>query len=51
MVRIIAGTLAEVGSLRIMPEDITSIIASKDRSRAGPTAPPGGLYLKEVYFG
>ena len=51
MVRIIAGTLAEVGFLKIMPEDICEIIASKDRSLAGPTAPPGGLYLKEVYFG
>jgi len=51
MVRIIAGTLADVGFSKIMPEEIKKIIASKDRSLAGPTAPPGGLYLKEVYFG
>jgi tRNA pseudouridine38-40 synthase len=50
MVRIIAGTLLDVGFLKIKPEEISEIIASKDRSRAGPTAPPGGLYLKEVYF-
>ena len=50
MVRIIAGTLAEVGSGKIRPEEIADIIAAKDRALAGPTAPPGGLYLKEVYF-
>jgi tRNA pseudouridine38-40 synthase len=50
MVRIIAGTLLEVGFLKIKPDDISEVIASKDRSRAGPTAPPGGLYLKEVHF-
>jgi len=51
MVRIIAGTLTDAGFSRIKPKDISEIIASKDRSKAGPTAPPGGLYLKEVYFG
>jgi tRNA pseudouridine38-40 synthase len=50
MVRIIAGTLADVGFGKITPQEIESIIASKDRARAGATAPPQGLYLKEVFF-
>ena len=50
MVRIIAGTLADVGFGKTVPKDIEKIIISKDRAGAGPTAPPQGLYLKEVYF-
>lgn len=50
MVRIIAGTLAFVGSGKIEPEDMEAIIASKCRERAGVTAPPHGLCLKEVYY-
>ncbi len=50
MVRIIAGTLAEVGYGKIAPDDMVQIIASKERKQAGPTAPPQGLYLKKVYF-
>jgi tRNA pseudouridine38-40 synthase len=50
MARIISGTLAEAGFGRITAKDIKDIIASKDRSRAGYTAPPQGLYLKKVYF-
>ena len=50
MVRIIAGTLAEAGCGKLAPKEIDSIIASKDRSRAGATAPPQGLYLKEVFY-
>jgi len=50
MVRIIAGTLLEAGFLRIAPEEIKAMIIAKDRKMAGPTAPPQGLYLKEVYF-
>ena len=50
MVRIITGTLVEVGDGRKRACDIPSIIGSKDRSRAGFTAPPQGLYLKEIYF-
>ena len=51
MVRIITGTLADVGKKRFKPEDIKDMISSKDRSTAGITAPPQGLYLKEVYYG
>ncbi len=51
MVRIIAGTLLEVGLGKIKPEEITEIIESKDRQRAGKTLPPQGLYLVEVDYG
>jgi pseudouridylate synthase I len=50
MVRIISGTLTKVGFGKMMPKDIEKIIASKDRTLAGQTAPPQGLYLKEVFF-
>lgn len=50
MVRIIAGTLVEVGTGKKLPKDIPEIIGSGDRSRAGKTAPAHGLYLVEVYF-
>jgi len=50
MVRIIAGTLVFVGGGKINPNDMTDIINSKDRERAGITAPPQGLCLKEVYY-
>ncbi len=50
MVRIISGTLAEVGMGRISAEDIRSIIESCDRRRAGMTAPPEGLFLKKVLY-
>lgn len=50
MVRIITGTLVEVGQGKRTPEDIANIIEAKDREVAGHTAPPYGLYLKEVYY-
>lgn len=50
MVRIIAGTLVFAGSGKINPADMADIIASCDRNRAGITAPPQGLCLKEVYY-
>lgn len=50
MVRIIAGTLVEVGNGKIKPEEIPNIIKSKDRQMAGKTLPPHGLYLQEVYY-
>lgn len=51
MVRIVAGTLAEVLSGRIRPEDLPDIIASGRREKAGPTAPPQGLFLEKVWYG
>lgn len=51
MVRIITGTLVDVGFGKIAPSEIKDIIESKDRQNAGHTAPPQGLYLAEVYYG
>ncbi len=50
MVRIIVGTLVEVGLGKIAPDDVEKIIESGDRQKAGHTAPPQGLYLAEVYY-
>lgn len=50
MVRIISGTLLDVGLGKIKPEEIPEIIESKDRQRAGKTLPPYGLYLVEVKY-
>ena len=50
MVRIIAGTLVFVGMGKIKAEDMEDIISSKIRERAGITAPPQGLFLKEVFY-
>ena len=50
MVRIIAGTLIEVGRGRLLPEQIADIIKAKDRRKAGPTAPACGLTLVKYEF-
>ncbi len=50
MVRIIVGTLFEVAHGRFTPEYITEVIESKNRQKAGPTAPPDGLYLNKVIY-
>lgn len=50
MVRIIAGTIVEVGLGKISPDEIQRIIESKDRNKAGKTLPAHGLYLVEVYY-
>ena len=50
MVRAIAGTLAEVGQGKRPPGDLKTLIDSRDRTRAGPTAPPQGLYLVRVDY-
>ncbi len=50
MVRIITGTLVEIGLGRIRIEDLPAIIESCDRTRCGLTAPPQGLFLKKVYY-
>jgi len=50
MVRIIAGTLLEVGMGKILPEYIPDIIAAKDRTKAGKTMPAQGLTLLEVFY-
>lgn len=50
MVRIIAGTLLEVGIGKKKIEDINAILDSRDRKFAGITAPPQGLCLEKIYF-
>ena len=50
MVRIIVGTLVDVGLGRIAADKIPDIIAGCDRQLAGHTAPPQGLYMQQVYF-
>lgn len=50
MVRIIVGTMLRVAQGKINANDIPNIIEAKSRKRAGPTAPPNGLYLNEVYY-
>ena len=50
MVRNIAGTLVDVGLRRRPAAAVAGILASRDRSRAGATAPPAGLVLREVLY-
>lgn len=50
MVRIIAGTLVDVGIGKIKPEEIKNIIEEKDRKKAGKTLPARGLCLLEVQY-
>ncbi|MFS8629869.1 MAG: tRNA pseudouridine(38-40) synthase TruA [Bacillales bacterium] len=51
MVRIMVGTLLDVGAGKLKPEAIREILARKDRTCAGKTAPPQGLYLWQVFYG
>lgn len=50
MVRIIMGTAIEIATHRRPPDEIPTIIASKDRRQAGYTAPASGLYLAGVRY-
>jgi tRNA pseudouridine38-40 synthase len=50
MVRTIVGTLVEIGSGRRPPDDVIRILESRDRRRAGATAPPHGLTLMRVHY-
>lgn len=51
MVRILAGTLAEVGAGKRSPETMPEILQSRDRAQAGPTLPAKGLFLVKVDYG
>ena len=51
MVRIIVGTLLEVARGIRAPEELPEILAARDRTKAGATAPAHGLYLKRVSYG
>ena len=50
MVRIMVGTLLEVGRGYWTPEQVRDILSAKDRKQAGPTAPPEGLCLMKVDY-
>ena len=50
MVRIIAGTLVDVGIGKIKPDEIPEIIKMQKRENAGKTLPPNGLYLLKVMY-
>jgi len=50
MVRNMVGTLIEIGEGKYKSEDIIRILEAKDRRKAGITAPPEGLYLRDVYY-
>jgi tRNA pseudouridine38-40 synthase len=51
MVRNLVGTFLLVGKRTLKPEDVTRILADRDRSVAGATAPASGLYLVSVEYG
>jgi len=50
MVRIMVGTLVEVGMGRYEPDEIPRMLEARDRLAAGPTAPAHGLYLQWIKF-
>jgi tRNA pseudouridine38-40 synthase len=50
MVRSLVGTMAEVGRGKAPPTILAELLASRARPLAGPTAPPQGLYLVEVFY-
>ncbi len=50
MVRILVGTMVEVGKGKYSPEDFRRMLQSRDRTEAGPTAPPQGLFLEKVAY-
>lgn len=50
MIRIMTGTLIEVGNGTKSPSDVQKILESKNRQKAGFTVPPEGLCLKKVYY-
>jgi tRNA pseudouridine38-40 synthase len=50
MIRNLVGTLLEVGKGKIAPQEFAAILAAKNRTMAGPTAPAHGLWLKKVLY-
>ena len=50
MVRAITGTVLYAAEGKFTPEDIPGILERGDRTAAGPTVPPGGLYLTRLWY-
>lgn len=50
MVRAMVGTCVYASEGKLAPEDLPHIMERKDRTAAGPTAPPGGLYMSELWY-
>ena len=50
MARAMAGTLIYVSEGKILPDELPLILNSRDRRRAGPTVPPGGLYMTRIWY-
>jgi len=50
MVRIIVGSLLQVGRGKMLPEEIAKILSEQKRIAAGMTAPPHGLFLEKVFY-
>ena len=50
MVRIIAGTVIEIGQEKRVADSMVAILAAKDRKAAGQTAPACGLFLEQVDY-
>jgi tRNA pseudouridine38-40 synthase len=50
MVRTVVGTLVEVGHAKRKPESLADVLAAKDRTAAGRTAPANGLFLVRVDY-
>ena len=50
MARAMAGTLVYAAEGKIKPEEIGTILDSGNRTAAGPTVPPGGLYMTHLWY-
>jgi tRNA pseudouridine38-40 synthase len=50
MVRAIVGTMVEIGTGKLKPEDLRKVIEDKNRNAAGTSAPAHGLYLVDVGY-
>ncbi len=50
MVRNLAGTFLQVGNGQLSVQDMVNILNSRDRRKAGPTAPAHGLYLTKIWY-
>ena len=49
--RNVAGTLVDIGKGKNLPDGMRELLGRRDRTLAGPTAPPHGLFLWEVVYG